>query len=121
MLLFLLSNHSVKIETALARQSPELHAASAVVREVGVRHLGGNAVIARGDVASACAHCRKHDKPPDSESGRVPARGSRLDKRLTAEDRRRLAEAETLCRDLLVRLGVDPADILGEARLTRDA
>ena len=47
----------------------------------------------------------------DSECGRVPARGSRLDKRLTAEDRRRLAEAETLCRDLLVRLGVDPADI----------
>jgi choline dehydrogenase-like flavoprotein len=42
---------------------------------------------------------------------RVPARGSRLDKRLTAEDRRRLAEAEALCRDLLVRLGVDPADI----------
>jgi choline dehydrogenase-like flavoprotein len=50
-------------------------------------------------------------KLADSESGRVPARGSRLDKRLTAEDRRRLAEAEALCRDLLVRLGVDPADI----------
>jgi choline dehydrogenase-like flavoprotein len=50
-------------------------------------------------------------KLADSESGRVPARGSRLDKRLTTEDRRRLAEAEALCRDLLVRLGVDPADI----------
>jgi ferredoxin len=50
-------------------------------------------------------------KLADSECGRVSARGSRLDKRLTAEDRRRLAEAEALCRDLLVRLGVDPADI----------
>jgi choline dehydrogenase-like flavoprotein len=50
-------------------------------------------------------------KLADSECGRVPARGSRLDKRLTAEDRRRLAEAEALCRELLVRFGVDPADI----------
>jgi ferredoxin len=50
-------------------------------------------------------------KLADSENGRVPARGARLDKRLTAEDRTRLAEAEALCRELLVRLGVDPADI----------
>jgi choline dehydrogenase-like flavoprotein len=50
-------------------------------------------------------------KLADSASGRVPARGPGLDKRLTPEDRRRLAEAEALCRALLVRLGVDPADI----------
>jgi choline dehydrogenase-like flavoprotein len=50
-------------------------------------------------------------KLADSECGRVPARGAGLDKRLTAEDRRRLAEAEALCRQLLVRLGADPASI----------
>jgi choline dehydrogenase-like flavoprotein len=50
-------------------------------------------------------------KLADSENGRVPARGSGLDKRLTAEDRRRLAEAEALCRQILVRFGVDPASI----------
>jgi NADPH-dependent 2,4-dienoyl-CoA reductase/sulfur reductase-like enzyme len=50
-------------------------------------------------------------KLADSESGRVPARGARLDKRLTVEDRRRLAEAEALCRGILVRFGVSPADI----------
>jgi choline dehydrogenase-like flavoprotein len=41
----------------------------------------------------------------------VPARGAGLDKPLTAEDRRRLAEAEALCRRLLVRLGADPKEI----------
>ena len=50
-------------------------------------------------------------KLADSERGRVPARGAGLEKRLTAEDRRRLAEAETLCRQILVRFGADPADI----------
>jgi ferredoxin len=50
-------------------------------------------------------------KLADSESGRVPARGAGLDKRLTAEDRRRLAEAEALCRRILVSLGADPADV----------
>ncbi len=50
-------------------------------------------------------------KLADSESGRVPVRGARLDKGLTAEDRRRLAEAEALCRQILVRCGADPADI----------
>ncbi len=50
-------------------------------------------------------------KLADSESGRVPARGAGLEKRLTAEDRRRLAEAEALCRQLLVRFGADPAAI----------
>jgi hypothetical protein len=41
----------------------------------------------------------------------VLARGSKPDKRLTAQDLRRLAEAEALCRDLLLRFGVDPVDI----------
>jgi choline dehydrogenase-like flavoprotein len=50
-------------------------------------------------------------KLADSECGRVPARGSRLEKTLTTVDRCRLAEAETLCRDLLVRLGADPSGI----------
>jgi choline dehydrogenase-like flavoprotein len=50
-------------------------------------------------------------KLADSGNGSVPAHGSRLDKRLSAEDRRRLAEAEALCRELLVRFGADPADI----------
>jgi ferredoxin len=50
-------------------------------------------------------------KLADSERGRVPARGYGMDKRLTAEDRRRLAEAEALCRELLVRFGADPRDI----------
>ncbi len=50
-------------------------------------------------------------KLADSESGSVPARGARLDKRLTAEDRRRLAEAEALCREILVRCGADPEKI----------
>lgn len=50
-------------------------------------------------------------KLADSGNGRVPARGAGLDKRLTAEDRRRLAEAEGLCRELLVRFGADPASI----------
>ena len=50
-------------------------------------------------------------KLADSESGRVPARGAGLDKRLTAEDRRRLAEAEELCRKILERFGADPQDI----------
>jgi ferredoxin len=50
-------------------------------------------------------------KLADSESGRVPARGARLDKRLTAQDRGRLDEAEALCRRLLVGLGADPREI----------
>jgi choline dehydrogenase-like flavoprotein len=50
-------------------------------------------------------------KLADTERGRVSARGSGLDKRLTGEDLRRLAEAEALCRSLLARLGVNPADI----------
>ncbi len=50
-------------------------------------------------------------KLADSESGRVSARGAGLDKRLTAEDRRRLAEAEALCRQILARFGADPAGI----------
>jgi hypothetical protein len=50
-------------------------------------------------------------KLADSERGRVPARGAGLDKRLTAEDRRRLAEAEALCRQILVRFGAEPASI----------
>jgi choline dehydrogenase-like flavoprotein len=50
-------------------------------------------------------------KLADSESGSVPARGAGLDKPLTAEDRRRLAEAEALCRQLLARLGADPKEI----------
>ncbi len=50
-------------------------------------------------------------KLADSEQGSVPARGRRLDKSLTEQDRRRLAEAEALCRDILVRFGVDPAGI----------
>jgi ferredoxin len=50
-------------------------------------------------------------KLADSECGSVPARGSGLDKGLTAEDRRRLEEAEALCRQILVRFGADPASI----------
>ncbi len=50
-------------------------------------------------------------KLADSEKGSVPSRGVRLEKDLTAEDLRRLAEAEALCRRLLVRLGADPASI----------
>jgi choline dehydrogenase-like flavoprotein len=50
-------------------------------------------------------------KLADSGHGRVPARGAGLDKRLTAEDRRRLAEAEELCRQILTRFGADPAEI----------
>jgi ferredoxin len=50
-------------------------------------------------------------KLADSGSGRVPARGAGLDKRLTAEDRRKLAEAEALCRGILARFGADPAEI----------
>ena len=50
-------------------------------------------------------------KLADSEKGRVPARGARLHKRLTAEDSRRLVEAEELCRGILVRFGVEPAEI----------
>jgi len=50
-------------------------------------------------------------KLADSERGRARGRGGRLDKTLTVEDRRRLAEAEALCRNLLVRLGARPEDI----------
>ena len=50
-------------------------------------------------------------KLADSERGRVSARRGRLDKRLSPQDRERLAEAETLCRQILVGFGVDPASI----------
>jgi choline dehydrogenase-like flavoprotein len=50
-------------------------------------------------------------KLADSESGSV-SRGRRgLEKRLTGQDRERLAEAERLCRQILVRFGVRPQDI----------
>jgi choline dehydrogenase-like flavoprotein len=49
-------------------------------------------------------------KLSDSEKGSVSARG-RLDKRLTGQDHQRLAEAEALCRRILVNFGADPAGI----------
>jgi len=49
-------------------------------------------------------------KLADSEQGTV-RKGGRLDKRLTTRDRQRLAEAETLCRQILVDFGVDPTHI----------
>jgi ferredoxin len=50
-------------------------------------------------------------KLADSENGRVVVRGVGLDKRLTTEDRLRLAEAEALCRRILERFGADPQEI----------
>jgi choline dehydrogenase-like flavoprotein len=50
-------------------------------------------------------------KLSDSERGSVSRGRSGLEKRLTDQDRGRLAEAETLCRRLLVDFGVDPATI----------
>ncbi|HSV93736.1 MAG TPA: GMC family oxidoreductase N-terminal domain-containing protein [Desulfobacterales bacterium] len=46
-------------------------------------------------------------KLADSERGSVPARGGALIKTLTTVDRARLADAEALCRKMLVELGVD--------------
>ena len=50
-------------------------------------------------------------KLADSEQGKVRGRRGRLDKGLTGQDRERLAEAETLCRQILADFGVDPASI----------
>ncbi|MBE3072298.1 MAG: FAD-dependent oxidoreductase, partial [Acidobacteria bacterium] len=50
-------------------------------------------------------------KLADREQGSVPARGGALDKRLTREDRERLADAEKLCRGILERFGVEPSSI----------
>ena len=50
-------------------------------------------------------------KLADSAEGRVGAAGGSLEKELTGEDRERLAEAEALCRKILVDFGVDPASI----------
>jgi hypothetical protein len=50
-------------------------------------------------------------KLSDSESGSVSGGRHDLDKRLTGRDHDRLAEAEALCRSLLVDFGVDPAAI----------
>jgi choline dehydrogenase-like flavoprotein len=51
-------------------------------------------------------------KLADSGAGSVRVARGRLDKGLTARDRERLAEAEALCRRILVRLGSDPARIV---------
>jgi ferredoxin len=50
-------------------------------------------------------------KLSDSERGRVSRGRGGLEKRLTGQDRERLAEAEALCRRILVDFGVDPARI----------
>jgi choline dehydrogenase-like flavoprotein len=50
-------------------------------------------------------------KLADSEQGSVSARRGTLDKRLSREDTERLAEAEGLCREILVRFGVKPESI----------
>ena len=50
-------------------------------------------------------------KLADSERGSVPSRGRSVDKALSAEDRSRLAEAEALCRKILVDFGVDPKSV----------
>ena len=51
-------------------------------------------------------------KPADSEQGKVCAKRGRLDKALGDRDRQRLAEAETLGRQILVEFGVGPASIV---------
>ena len=50
-------------------------------------------------------------KLADSESGSVSCGRSGLEKRLTDQDRGRLAEGEALCRKILADFGVDPAAI----------
>jgi choline dehydrogenase-like flavoprotein len=50
-------------------------------------------------------------KLADSEQGKVCGRRGRLDKGLTGQDHEKLAEAETLCRQILADFGVDPASI----------
>lgn len=50
-------------------------------------------------------------KLADREQGSVSAPRGLLDKRLTREDRERLAEAEKLCRGILERFGVEPSSI----------
>ncbi len=50
-------------------------------------------------------------KLADSEQGKVGRGRGRLDKGLSGQDRERLAEAETLCRQILVDFGVDPSSI----------
>jgi len=50
-------------------------------------------------------------KLADEERGGLARRGARLDKRLAAEDRRRRAEAEAVCRRLLEGLGADPREL----------
>jgi len=50
-------------------------------------------------------------KLADCEQGTVRGRRGRLDKGLTGQDRARLAEAEALCRQILVDFGVEPASI----------
>ena len=50
-------------------------------------------------------------KPADSAEGRVEPRRGSLEKELTGEDRKRLAEAEALCRKILVDFGVVKAHV----------
>jgi choline dehydrogenase-like flavoprotein len=50
-------------------------------------------------------------KLADSEKGTVERNG-RIEKTLTARDRERLAEAEALCRNILVDFGADPSSIV---------
>jgi hypothetical protein len=50
-------------------------------------------------------------KLADSGQGRAVGGRGRLDKGLSVQDRERLAEAEALCRRLLVDFGVEPGEI----------